>query len=93
MLVNNHMERGSENKYFPVYCLDQFIAPSPHPTTISKYFVFDNIEIYEQQFLCHFRMVLEIGIKSLVQFIGFEPITVFGFFVLSNLEKLLQYFV
>ena len=30
---------------------------------------------------------------GLVQFIGFEAFTMFGFFVLSNLEKLLQYFV
>ena len=38
-------------------------------------------------------MVLDIGIKGLVQFIEFEAITVFGFFVLLNLEKLMQYFV
>ena len=38
-------------------------------------------------------MVLGIEIKVLVPFIGFEGIAVFGFFVLLNLEKLLQYFV
>ena len=58
MLINNGLERGSENKYFPRYCQDQFI--------------------YEQYFLCHFSM--EIVIKGLVQFIGFENNAVFGFF-------------
>ena len=38
-------------------------------------------------------MVLEIGIKDPAQFAGFEAITVFGFFVILNHEKLLQYFV
>ena len=38
-------------------------------------------------------MVLDIGIKGLVQFIEFEAITVFGFFVLLNFEKVMQYFV
>ena len=38
-------------------------------------------------------MVLGIGIRGLVQFIGFEAIAVFGFFILLNLEKLLQCFV
>ena len=42
-LVNNHIERGSENKYFPVYFPDQFITPNRHPTTIWKYFAFDKI--------------------------------------------------
>lgn len=34
-----------------------------------------------------------IGTRGLVQFIGFETFAVFGFFVLVNLDKLLQYFV
>ena len=38
-------------------------------------------------------MVLEIGIRSLGQFIGSEAIGLFEFFVLLSLEKLLQYFV
>ena len=38
-------------------------------------------------------MVFGIGIKDLVQFVSFEAITVFGLFVLLNLENLLQYFV
>ena len=38
-------------------------------------------------------MVLDIGIKGLVQFIEFEAITVFGFFGLLNFEKVMQYFV
>ena len=37
-------------------------------------------------------MMLEVGIKNLVQFIGFAAITVFGFFVLVNVAKQLQYF-
>ena len=37
--------------------------------------------------------MLGIGIKGLVQFIEFETIVVFAFFVLLNLEKLWQYFV
>ena len=37
--------------------------------------------------------MLEIGIRGLVQFIGREGIAVFQFFVLLNLEKILQYFV
>ena len=37
--------------------------------------------------------MLGIGIKGLVQFIEFETIVVFEFFVLLNLEKLWQYFV
>ena len=38
-------------------------------------------------------MVLGVGIRGLVQFIGFEAISVFGFFVLLNLENVLQYSV
>ena len=37
--------------------------------------------------------MLGIGIKGLAQFIEFETIVVFEFFVLLNLEKLWQYFV
>ena len=40
-----------------------------------------------------FYVVLEIGIKGLLQLIGFEAITVLGFFVLLNFVKLLQYFL
>ena len=31
MLINNSIERESENKYFPPYCPDQFITPNSHP--------------------------------------------------------------
>ena len=36
-------------------------------------------------------MVLENGINALVRFFGFQAISVFGFFVLLNLEKVLQH--
>ena len=38
-------------------------------------------------------MVLEIEIRGLAQFIGFEAIPVFRFCVVLNLDKLLEYFV
>ena len=38
-------------------------------------------------------MVLENGIKALVRFFGFKTISVFGLFVLLNLEKVLQHSV
>ena len=37
-------------------------------------------------------MALEIGIEIEVQFIGFEAVAAFGFFVLLDVKKLLQYF-
>ena len=58
MLINNRIERRSENKYSRSFCPHQFITPNLHPTTIWKYFVFDNS--FYPIFAWCWRMVLKL---------------------------------
>ena len=90
MLINNCIERGSENKYFPFIVRIISSIPTCNPPQ-NENTLFSIKKIGIETII--FSMVFGIGINGLVQFVSFEAITVFGLFVLLNLENLLQYFV
>ena len=93
ILINNRIERGSENKYFPLIVWISSSLTTRTPPQYEDILFLIKYRYTNNNFLRHFGMVLGIGIRGLVQFIGFEAIAVFGFFILLNLEKLLQCFV